>query len=100
MLPNDKTKIEEYKKKLSHKAKGNNNGLNAKRSKQWIENIRQRKLGTTLSENTKLLISKNRKDKGLGDKRLLDDYVGMCPSCHKIYDLRNNLNGNKYMSNS
>lgn len=66
MLPKNRDKIEEYKRKLSEKAIGNKNGLGAKRSDEWIKNLKERVTGRKLKPETIERIKKNRKGKCLG----------------------------------
>jgi len=56
----------ETRKKMSLKALGNSNAKGAKRSKDWIENLRQRQLKYRATEETKNKISINRTGKCLG----------------------------------
>jgi len=53
----------EWRKKISEKARGNKNGVNAKRSKEWKENMSKIHKGKKLSEETKKKLSEARKGK-------------------------------------
>lgn len=84
MLPKNKEKIAEYRKKLSLKAKGNKNAVGTKRTDKHIDIIKKTHTGKILSEEQKKKISKNRAGKCLGkDNGAWKGGKSKCIDCSK-----------------